>query len=88
MAAAAWAAAVAVAEIGRVWRRGSAPAPKRSESLLLAAQEAVAETAQVARAGYRQVSTRENALFNMLASFATTFLATRWITMCSAAGSG
>ncbi len=73
-------AAVAVAEIGRVWRRGSAPAPKESESLLLAAEEAVAETAQVARAGYRQVSTRENALFNMLASFATTFLATRWIT--------
>ena len=78
--AAAAAAAVAVAEIGRVWRRGSAPAPKESESLLLAAEEAVAETAQVARAGYRQVSTRENALFNMLASFATTFLATRWIT--------
>jgi hypothetical protein len=78
--AAATAAAVAVAEIGRVWRRGSAPAPKESESLLLAAEEAVAETAQVARAGYRQVSTRENALFNMLASFATTFLATRWIT--------
>jgi hypothetical protein len=78
--AAAGAAAVAVGEIGRVWRRGSAPAPKESASLLLAAEEAVAETAQVAREGYRQVSTRENALFNMLASFATTFLATRWIT--------
>jgi len=78
--AAATAVAVAVAEIGRVWRRGSAPAPNESESLLLAAEEAVAETAQVARAGYQQVSTRENALFNMLASFATTFLATRWIT--------
>ena len=32
----------------------------------------MAETAQVAREGYRQVSTRENALFNMLASFAAT----------------
>ncbi len=72
--------AVAVGEVGRVWRRGSAPAPSRSDSLLLAAESAVVETAQVAREGYRQVSTRENAAFNLLGSFATTFLATRWIT--------
>jgi hypothetical protein len=72
--------AVAVGEVGRVWRRGSAPAPSESDSLLLAAESAVAETAQVARAGYQQVSRRENALFNMLASFATTFLLARWIT--------
>jgi hypothetical protein len=69
--------AVAIGEVGRVWRRGSAPAPSETDSLLLAAEEAVAETAQVARAGYRQASTRENALFNMLASFAGSFLAAR-----------
>jgi hypothetical protein len=75
--AAAAVGAVALGEVGRVWRRGSAPAPSETDSLLLAAEEAVAETAQVARAGYRQASTRENALFNMLASFAGTFLAAR-----------
>ena len=78
--AAAAVAAVLVGEIGRVWRRGSAPALSESGSLLLAAEEAVAETAQVARAGYREASTRENALFNLLASFAGTFLAARWTT--------
>ena len=72
--------AVALGEVGRVWRRGSAPAPSETDSLLLAAEEAVAETAQVARAGYREASTRENALFNMLASFSGSFLAARWIT--------
>jgi len=72
--------AVLVGEIGRVWRRGSAPLPKEAPNLLLAAEEAVAETAQVARAGYSQVSTRENAWFNMLSSFAGTFVLTRGIT--------
>ena len=46
----------------------------------MAAEEAVAETAQVARAGYREVSTRENATFNMLSSFVGTFLAARAVT--------
>jgi hypothetical protein len=72
--------AVLVGEIGRVWRRGSAPLPKEAPNLLLAAEEAVAETAQVARVGYRQVSTRENAMFNMLSSFVTTFALARGIT--------
>ncbi|HEU0024398.1 MAG TPA: hypothetical protein VFQ12_07200 [Thermoleophilaceae bacterium] len=78
--AAAAVAAVTLGEVGRVWRRGSAPAPGDTDNLLLAAEEAVAETAQVARAGYREVSSRENAMFNMLSSFAGTFLAARWIT--------
>jgi hypothetical protein len=69
--------AVLVGEIGRVWRRGSAPLPKEASNLLIAAEEAVAETAQVARAGYSEVSTRENAVFNMLSSFVATFLAAR-----------
>ncbi len=59
-------AAVLLGEVGRVWRRGSAPKPSEAENLLAGAQEAVAETAQVAREGYRQVSSRENALFNLL----------------------
>ena len=57
--------AVVAAEVGRVWRRGSAPLPQESESLLLAAEEAVVETAEVALAGYQQVSEWENAMFNL-----------------------
>jgi hypothetical protein len=71
---------VLVGEIGRVWRRGSAPLPKEATNLLLAAEEAVAETAQVARAGYSEVSSRENAMFNLLSSFVGTFLTARAIT--------
>jgi hypothetical protein len=71
---------VLVGEIGRVWRRGSAPLPKEAPNLLLAAEEAVAETAQVARAGYLEVSSKENAMFNMLSAFVGTFLLARGIT--------
>jgi hypothetical protein len=72
--------AVIATEVGRVWRRGSAPLPLEADRLLSAAEEAVVETAEVARAGYGQVSKRENALFNMLTSFAGTFLLVRWLT--------
>jgi hypothetical protein len=71
---------VLVGEVGRVWRRGSAPLPKEAPSLLLAAEEAVGETAQVARAGYLQGSSRENAMFNLLTSFVASFLTARGIT--------
>src|ERR687895_1639008 len=71
---------VLVGEIGRVWRRGSAPLPKDAPSLLLAAEEAVGETAQVARAGYLEGSSRENAMFNLLSSFVGSFLTARAIT--------
>jgi hypothetical protein len=40
----------------------------------------VAEAARVARAGYREVSTRENSMFNMLTSFAATFILVRSVT--------
>ena len=73
-------AAVLIGEVGRVWRRGHAPLPAEADRLLLAAEEAVAETAQVARAGYREVSTRENSMFNLLTSFAATFLIARGTT--------
>jgi hypothetical protein len=79
LATAAVAAAVAI-EVRRVWRRGSAPALKDTDHPLLAAEEAVAETARVARAGYQDVSTRENSMFNLLTSFATTFILVRSVT--------
>jgi hypothetical protein len=73
-------AAVVVAEVRRAWRRGSAPALRDTDHPLLAAEEAVAEAARVARAGYREVSTRENSMFNLLTSFAATFMLARSIT--------
>jgi hypothetical protein len=71
---------VLVGELGRVWKRGSAPTPRESDSLVLAVEEALVETAQVARVGYQEVSTGENAMFNLLSSFVATFLAARGIT--------
>jgi hypothetical protein len=73
-------AAVIVMEVRRVWRRGSAPALRDTDHPLLAAEEAVAEAARVARAGYREGSTRENSMFNLLTSFAATFILVRSIT--------
>jgi hypothetical protein len=73
--------ATAVAgEVGRVWRRGSAPLPKETDRPLRAAETAVGQTAEVARAGYEEVSTRENAMFNLLTSFVVTFATARSIT--------
>jgi hypothetical protein len=73
-------AAVFGIELGRVWRRGSAPLPQQTDDLLDAAGEAVAETALVAVTGYQEVSPRENALFNLLASFVASFALIRGIT--------
>ena len=73
-------AAVIVLEVRRAWRRGSAPALRDTDHPLLAAEEAVAEAARVARAGYREGSTRENSMFNLLTSFAATFILVRSIT--------
>ena len=73
--------AVVVGEFGRVWRRGHAPLPQDTDHPLLAAEEAALETAVVARTGYREVSKRENALFNLLSSFVASFLAARGITL-------
>jgi hypothetical protein len=78
--ASALAAAVVVGELARVWHRGSAPLPADTEEPLLAAAEAVAETASVARAGYENVSVTENALFNLFTSFVVSFISVRAIT--------
>jgi hypothetical protein len=72
--------AVVVGELARVWHRGSAPLPADTEEPLLAAAEAVAETASVARAGYEDVSVTENALFNLFTSFVISFVSVRGIT--------
>ena len=72
--------AVGAVELGRVWRRGSAPLPVETDDPLVAAAEAVAETAEVAKTGYREVSTWENAMFNLFSSFVVTFVAARSVT--------
>ena len=59
-------AALLLVELRRVRSRGS--------------DHAVADTAEVALAGYQEVSTRENSMFNLLTSFATTFVLARSIT--------
>jgi hypothetical protein len=71
---------VVVIEVRRAWKRGSAPALRETDHPILAAEEAVTEAARVARAGYREVSTRENSLFNLLTSFAATFILVRSVT--------
>jgi hypothetical protein len=73
-------AAVTAVEVGRIWQRGSAPLPSETDEPLLAAQEAVTETVEVAVAGYQDVSSRENAAFNMLTSFVLTFVSVRTVT--------
>jgi hypothetical protein len=73
-------AAVLAVEFSRVWRRGAAPPLAEADAPLQAAAEAAVETAEVARAGYREVSTRENAMFNLLTSFVTTFVSARVVT--------
>ena len=72
--------AVVAIEMGRVWRRGSAPLPQEADDLLAAAEEAARETVAVAVQGYQDVPSRENSLFNLLASFVGTFIAARAIT--------
>ena len=72
--------ALVAAEVGRVWRRGSAPLPGETEHVFHAAELAVEETVAAAFAGYQDAPERANALFNLLASFVTTFGAARGIT--------
>jgi hypothetical protein len=73
-------AAALLAEFGRVWKRGSAPLPGETDSVLDAAGQAAGETVAVAVSGYREMPRRENALFNLLASFVTSFSLARGIT--------
>ncbi len=72
--------AVGAGELARVWHRGSAPLPTETTDVVGATGEAVRETVEVARAGYRGGSTRENALLNLLGSFTLTFGIARGLT--------
>ena len=75
-------------ELARVWRHGSAPLPAEADDLLEAAGTATLETIAVVREGYRATSTRENAVFNLLASFTATFGITRASTALIRSGKG
>ena len=78
-------------ELARVWRRGSAELPTETDDvaeLLEAAGTATLETIAVVREGYAAVSTRENAVFNLLAAFTVTFGLTRATTALIRSGKG
>jgi hypothetical protein len=66
-------------ELGRVWRRGSAPLPAETDNVGAAAVEAAVETADVAVAGYQAAPPQENALFNLFASFVISLVGSRAI---------
>ena len=72
--------AVAAGELARVWSKGSAPPPSSADDPLQAAAEAVVETAEVALAGYHDVSRHEQSMFNLMSSFVVTFITARAIT--------
>jgi hypothetical protein len=65
--------AVGAMELGRVWRRGSAPLPKETDHVIHAAEEAARQTLEVAVSGYKAGSRRENALLALLWSFTVSF---------------
>jgi hypothetical protein len=67
------------AEVARIWRLGMLPRSRQinsEEDRKAKPLEALA----VVREGYAVSRTRENSLFNMLASFTVAFGVTRWIT--------
>jgi hypothetical protein len=67
------------AEVTRVWRLGMLPV-SREEAASDEKPNKVTHAVRVMREGYSVSRTRENALFNMLASFSVTFGVTRGIT--------
>ena len=73
-------AAALLLEYGRIWRRGSAPLPGETDHVLDAAGQAAGEAVAVAVEGYKEMPRRENALFNLLASFVASFSLARGIT--------
>jgi hypothetical protein len=67
------------AEVARVWRLGMLPV-SREEAASEERPGKVRHAVRVMREGYSVSRTRENSLFNMLASFSVTFGITRGIT--------
>jgi hypothetical protein len=74
-------AAVVLGEVAHVWRRGKAPLPSETDDVVFAAEQAIEETVEVAKAGYRGGSTRENAMLNLLLAFSGTFVSARASTL-------
>jgi hypothetical protein len=70
--------AVFGAELTRIWRLGMLPQSRQERAE--GRRGRVIQAAQVIREGYGVSRTRENSLFNMLASFTVTFGITRYIT--------
>jgi hypothetical protein len=68
------------AELARVWRLGMLPV-SREEAASDEEVGRVRRSVRILREGYAVSRTRENTLFNMLASFAVTFGITRGITV-------
>lgn len=64
--------AAAAIEYAHVWRRGHAPLPAETDDVPEAAREAAVETVEVVVEGYRSGTARENALLNLLLSYAAT----------------
>ena len=71
--------ALAGVQAARIWRLGMLPQSREHRDEGRAGNHAL-QAIQVVREGYAVSRTRENAWFNMLASFTTTFGITRWIT--------
>ena len=69
--------AVAAGELAHVWRRGSAPLPAEADDVIAAVEEAARQSVEVAVEGYRATPARENAVFNLFASFTATFMFVR-----------
>jgi hypothetical protein len=69
--------AVAATEVGRVWRRGSAPLPTEADDLGAAGAEAFGQALEVAVRGYQEGSEGENALLSLLGSFTLTWVVVR-----------
>jgi hypothetical protein len=68
------------AEVTRVWKLGMLPVSREEAASGDEVVNPVQRSLMVMREGYAVSRTRENALFNMLASFAVTFGITRGIT--------
>jgi hypothetical protein len=71
--------AVSGAELSRIWRLGTLPL-SRQEGEDESARGSAVRTMRILREGYAVSRTRDNAVFNMLASFTLAFATTRAIT--------
>jgi hypothetical protein len=70
--------AVAVGEVGRLWRRRVvAEEPETAPEVLQKGARAALDTVEVARRGYQQAATGETILFNLLSAFVVSSMLVR-----------